>query len=293
MRLPFSKWHALGNDFLIVDGRILSLPWERIAPLLAHRQIGIGCDQLLIIESSDRASARMRIFNRDGSQAEMCGNGIRALAAYLIREGEGNDRVTIETTSGLYEITRNGEEFRVFMGHPQFSLKDIGADPRAFSRSPDDRARGLSLPRWPEPLRKVTGYGVSVGNPHLVFFLETLEGIPFEEWGRVIENDPAFAGRINVEFVVILSSRGIRARIWERGAGATYACGTGATASAVLAIREKGLNSPVEVELPLGTLRVGWREGEPAWLEGPVTFVGEGTVHFNALRRWEGILHGV
>jgi diaminopimelate epimerase len=292
MKLPFSKWHALGNDFLIVDGRILSLPWERIAPLLAHRQIGIGCDQVLVIEPSDRAHVRMRIFNRDGSQAEMCGNGIRALAAHLFREGEGSSPIAIETMAGIYEISRNGEMFRVSMGFPRFLLKDIGADAGAFLRSPEDRAYALSLDRWPEPLRKASGYGVSMGNPHLVFFLDTIEGIPLESWGRALEVDPAFPERINVEFVAIVSPQRIRARIWERGAGATLACGTGATASAVIAIAEKGLHSPVEVELALGTLRVGWKEGEPAWLEGPVSFVGEGMVDLTTLYRWEGVIHG-
>lgn len=294
MRVFFSKWHALGNDFLIVEGRGLSLPWERYAPFLAHRNFGLGCDQLLVAEQSQKAQVKMRIYNSDGSEAEMCGNGIRAFAAFILREqGKGRTTLTVETKAGIYEVTGEGEWYRVAMGKPAFTFRAIGAHPHAFGRSPEEEARNLTLPHWPEAVRNAPTLGVSVGNPHLVIFLESLSSLPLEAWGRALEHDPAFPHRINVEFVEVLSPGKIRVRVWERGAGATWACGTGATAAAVASIALKKAESPVEVELKGGNLKVEWKPEGFAYLEGPVTFVAEGTISLEAYSAWEGIAHAV
>lgn len=294
MLLPFAKWHTLGNDFLILDGRIFSLPWDRYAPFLAHRNFGLGCDQVLVAMNSQRAHVRMLIYNQDGSEAEMCGNGIRAFAAHILRdEGEGTTSLTIETASGIYEVKQKGENYRVAMDAPRFTLEAIGADLGTFAATSAHKFPLLSLPHWPEPIRKAQIVPVSVGNPHLVVFLNSLEGLPLEEWGPLLEKDPAFPNRINVEFVEVLSPTRIRGRVWERGAGATWACGTGATAAAVAGIVTGQCTSPVTVELPGGTLTVEWDNGGMAFLEGPVTFVAEGFIHLKAFERWERIGRGV
>ena len=252
--------HGLGNDFIVFDARQAPLALdESQVRALADRRTGIGCDQLIVIEPSDVADVRMRIWNADGGEVESCGNATRCVA--LITGGG-----TIETAGGLLDAAVEGDEAAVDMGAPRFGWDEI---PLAYAM---DTARmpvgwdGLSDPA-----------AVNVGNPHVIFFVEEPGAIDLARLGPQIEADPLFPERVNVN-VAAVENGGIRLRVWERGAGLTLACGTGACATAVAAIRRKLVSSPVEVRLPGGRLVIEWTEGGTIRMRGPATLVFEGEV---------------
>lgn len=217
----------------------------------------------------------------------MCGNGIRVFHAWLRERGLAGEHVTIETLGGTFTVESHNDRYRVAMGQPAFRWQDLGAKGKI---TPEAEATGFSSPRWPEALRRVRSRGVAFGNPHWVFFLPSLEELPIGEWGSVVENDPLFPQRINVEFAHILDPHTVEVKVWERGAGATLACGTGATAVVACGWKEGWLEPPVEVRLPGGRLTVD-REGETFYLEGPVTFVATGQVDLTASRALEEVRH--
>ena len=262
MRVAFRKMHGLSNDFVVLDARAHSLPpiTRAIAAALADRNTGIGCDQLILLEPSDEAAFAMRIFNADGGEVEACGNAARAVA---LLHGEA---VEVETKGGriAFEPFKGGA--RVDMGRPRFAWDAI---PLACE------ANTLSLPaKWdglPSPV------AVNVGNPHVVFFANRLTSLPVSELGPAIENDPLFPERINVNFAQVTGRQTIDLVVWERSAGLTRACGTGACATAVAAIRLGLVESPVTVTLPGGTLRIEWSADAPIVMSGPATeaFRGE------------------
>jgi diaminopimelate epimerase len=261
MKRHFLKMHGLGNDFAIFDAREAPLAMDADrARALADRHTGIGCDQLILIEPSDVADVRMRIWNSDGGEVGACGNAARCVA--LLLGGEA----TIETAGGLLAATANGEAATVDMGAPRFAWDEI---PLAY---PMDTA---AMPVGWQELRRP--FAVNVGNPHLVFFVEDADAIDLERLGPEIETDPIFPERINVN-VASLEDGAVRLRVWERGAGLTRACGTGACATAVAAVSRRLARSPVEVRLPGGALAVGWAPGGTMRMSGPATRVFEGEV---------------
>jgi diaminopimelate epimerase len=261
MKRRFLKMHGLGNDFAIFDARkaALEMDSER-ARALADRRTGIGCDQLILLEPSGVADVRMRIWNSDGGEVEACGNAARCVA--LLLGGEAR----IETAGGLLAASANGETATVDMGEPRFGWDEL---PLAY---PMDTA---AMPVGWEELREP--FAVNVGNPHVVFFVEDAEAVDLERLGPLIEHDPLFPERVNVN-IASLADGAIRLRVWERGAGLTRACGTGACATAVAAVSRKLAASPVEVRLPGGALSIAWTPGATIRMSGPAAYAFEGEV---------------
>ena len=261
MKRQFRKMHGLGNDFVILDARDGALEVdESLARALADRRTGIGCDQLILLEPSETADIRMRIWNADGSEVEACGNATRCVATLI----GGDSR--IETKGGILAASASGGAATIDMGEPRFGWDSI---PLAYAM---DTA---AIPVGWDGLEH--GFAVSVGNPHIVFFVDDADAVPLERLGPEIERDPLFPERINVN-VASLADGAIRLRVWERGAGLTQACGTGACATAVAAISRKLVSSPVEVHLPGGSLTIDWRPGGSIRMSGPATHVFTGEV---------------
>ena len=256
MRIPFIKMHGLGNDFVVLDAREGALPpiGTEAASRLADRHRGIGCDQLIILRPSEGADFAVEIRNSDGSEAEACGNAFRAIG---LLHGTA---ARVETTGGTISIDPVAEGISVEMAAPRFDWQAI---PLAFAM---DTA---SMPIAWEDLQNPAA--VNVGNPHVVFFVDDTDAIDLARIGPQIENDPLFPQKVNVNVATIEDGDRVRLRVWERGAGLTQACGTGACASAVAAIRRGLVGSQVTVALPGGELGVRWREGEPLVMTGPAT----------------------
>lgn len=261
MKRHFLKMHGLGNDFAVFDARETPLEMDACRVRgLADRRTGIGCDQLIVIEPSEVADARMRIWNSDGSEVGACGNASRCVA--LLLGGEAR----IETGGGILSARAEGGGATVDMGTPRFGWDEI---PLAY---PMDTAR---MPVAWEELREP--FAVNVGNPHVIFFVEDAEAVELDRLGPLIEKDPLFPERVNVD-VASLEGGALRLRVWERGAGLTQACGTGACASAVAAVSRRLVESPVEVRLPGGALTIEWTPGGTIAMRGPATRVFEGEV---------------
>jgi diaminopimelate epimerase len=267
MRFAFHKMHGLGNDFVVIDTRAQAVPVDAAAARrIADRRRGIGCDQLILVESSDVADLRMRIFNADGSEVEQCGNALRCVA--MLAGGTPS----IETAGGLVAAAPDGGGISVDMGEPRFDWDRI---PLAY---PMDTA---ALPVGWDALREPVA--VNVGNPHAVFFVPDLDAVDLATLGPRIETDPLFPERINVNVAQVTGPAALRLRVWERGAGLTSACGTGACATAVAAIRRKLVASPVTVSLPGGPLTIAWAPGGTIRMTGPATHVFEGSADLESL----------
>ncbi|PTQ07386.1 diaminopimelate epimerase [Sphingomonas oleivorans] len=257
MAFRFHKMHGLGNDFVVIDAREGAVEMSNArARAIADRRTGIGCDQLIIVEPSEVADARMRIFNADGGEVEACGNASRCVALLL------GDRSTIETLGGTIRGEAGQGGATVDMGHPRF---DWDAIPLAYPM--DTRAMPVAWEELESPA------AVNVGNPHVIFFVPDTDAVDLERLGPIIETDPLFPERINVNVATIVSRDRLRLRVWERGVGLTRACGTGACATAVAAIRAGHVEGPVTVELPGGPLVIDWRAGEAIRMTGPATHV--------------------
>lgn len=255
----FHKMHGLGNDFVVIDARANAVSMtEARARAIADRRTGIGCDQLIMIEPSQTADATMRIWNNDGSEAEACGNALRALAVLI---GDA----ALETRGGPVSIARRDAGATVDLGQPLFDWQAI---PLAYAM--DTAAMPVA---WED---LATPAAVNVGNPHLVFFVDDPAAVDLERLGPLIETDALFPQRINVNVAKVMGPHRVRLRTWERGAGLTSACGTGACATAVAAIQARRASGPVEVEMTGGTLTVDWREGAGIRMSGPATHVFTG-----------------
>ncbi len=256
MRIPFTKMHGLGNDFVVLDGRETSLPpfGREAVAALADRHTGIGCDQFIVLEPSADADFKMRIFNSDGGEVEACGNASRAVAIFH------GSPAQIETLGGLIQTKPASDGASVDMGAPRFNWDQI---PLAYAM--DTHPMPLA---WEDLVHPTA---VNVGNPHAIFFVDDCNAIDLARLGPEIENDPVFPQRVNVNVATILDRDTIRLRVWERGAGLTRACGTGACATAVAAIRRGLVNSPVRVELPGGPLTIEWSEGSSIVMSGQAT----------------------
>jgi diaminopimelate epimerase len=266
MKRRFDKMHGLGNDFVIVDAR--EDPFDvtpSLARAIADRRTGVGCDQLIVLESSDSADLKMRIWNSDGGEVESCGNATRCVVQLT-----GATR--IDTAGGLLEGKDLGAEVEISIGEPRFGWDDIPLayplDTAALPMAWNDLARPMAL---------------NVGNPHLVFFVPDAREVPLEELGPRIEHDPLFPKRINVNVATYVHDR-LKLRTFERGAGETLACGTGACASAVAAILTKRAQSPVIVDMTGGSLTVSWASGEPIRMRGGATHVFSGELDLEALQ---------
>jgi diaminopimelate epimerase len=265
MRRHFHKMHGLGNDFVIIDAR--EDPFEvtpELARGIANRRTGVGCDQLIVLEPSDRADLRMRIWNSDGGEVESCGNATRCVVRLT-------GAARIDSEGGFIEGHSAGAQIEVSIGEPRFEWNEI---PLAYAM--DTSALPMAWNGVEQPM------ALNVGNPHLVFFVGNLYAIPLEEVGPDIETDPAFPERINVNIAEI-SEDGIRLKTWERGAGLTLACGTGACATAVAAIKARRVTSPVKVTMPGGSLMIAWEPGQQIRMRGAATHVFEGDLDLEAL----------
>jgi diaminopimelate epimerase len=256
----FHKMHGLGNDFVVIDARETPVAMDAArARAIADRREGIGFDQLVLIEPSDVADAKIIFYNADGSIAESCGNASRCIAQFL----GGESRV--ETAGGMLTLKAEGEGATVDMGAPRFDWDRI---PLAY---PVDTA---ALPVAWEELESPAA--VNVGNPHVIFFVDDTDAVPLDRLGPIIEHDALFPERVNVNVATVEGPQRLRLRVWERGAGLTRACGTGACATAVAAIRSGRVQSPVTVALPGGELVIDWAPGGTIRMTGPATHVYEG-----------------
>jgi len=268
--IPFIKMHGLGNDFVVVDDRAAEYGLGAAeARVIGDRRTGIGFDQLLILEkpSNGRADVFMRIRNPDGSEAEACGNGTRCVAAKVMEEIR-KDEVIVETIAGLLPAHMEADgRFTVDMGPAN---TDWDAIPLA--RETDT----LMVDVGAGPLQGATA--VNIGNPHVVFFVGDADAVALEELGPQLEHDPMFPDRANIEVAAITGENRLRMRVWERGAGITRACGSGACATAVAAHRRGLTDRRVDVRLDGGLLSIEWREADGhVLMTGPVavSFFGQ------------------
>ncbi|NIJ07339.1 diaminopimelate epimerase [Sphingomonas vulcanisoli] len=258
--LRFHKMHGLGNDFVVIDAREapVAIDGPR-ARAIADRRRGIGCDQIVVIEPSDSADAKVRFFNADGSEAESCGNASRCVATLIGGEAR------VETLGGLLHMSAEGANPSVDMGSPRFDWNQI---PIAYPA--DTAAMPVAWEELEAPM------AVNVGNTHAVFFVSDTDAVELDRLGPIIEHDPIFPNRTNVNVATIENPDRIRLRVWERGTGLTEACGTGACATAVAAIKQGKAHSPVTVALPGGELVIEWAPGGPIRMTGPATYVYSG-----------------
>ena len=280
--MQFVKMHGLGNDFIIFPeeetGGVSS--WSSFALQVCDRHRGVGGDGVILVLSSSVADLRMRIFNSDGSEAEMCGNGIRCLAKFAFERGIVNKKeFTVETKAGII-IPRITEEekgkvkkVRVNLGKPRFRPAEI---PVALE--------GEEVKNYPLEVggRTFLFSALSLGNPHVVIF-----EIPpqWEKYGREIENHPIFPNKTNVEFVEVKNRKEAVVKVWERGAGATLACGTGAAATLIAGVREGKLDREATIHLPGGPLKVEWQE--EVYIEGPAEEVFRGEINEEVEKKWK------
>jgi len=282
MKNNFSKYQGLGNDFIIFDARgnnldnLFTENKDNFIEHLCNRNFGIGADGIiLILESKNKCFVRMKIFNSDGSEPEMCGNGIRCLIAFLNDNNEINDKseIRIETKAGLILTSIAGNEnIKVNMGEPILSPEDIPTK--------------LLMNNLPVPNGKITindqilnVYAASMGNPHMIVFVDKIDNIPFEDWGRFLEKHHTFPNDTNVHFVELIDKSNIKVKVWERGCGPTLACGTGACACLVVTSKlGKTLNN-ANIYLPGGKLEIEWpNQVGPVLMQGPALKVFSGEI---------------
>ncbi|TAL23138.1 MAG: diaminopimelate epimerase [Nitrospirae bacterium] len=290
--MSFTKMHGLGNDFILIDclNQAVSYKLSAISLLskrLCDRRFGIGADQILLLESSKKADFRMRIFNADGSEVEMCGNGIRCLAKYIWDRGLSKKNVlSIETIAGIIRPEKKGRLVRVDMGEPVFEpakipVKILPPQPPLAKGGTGGGVNSSPVIDYPLKIEdktfKITC--VSMGNPHAVIVVDNVAGFPVTYYGPLIERHKLFPARTNVEFIEILNSSEIKMRVWERGSGETMACGTGASAAAV-ASGIKGLTGKnVTVRLAGGNLSVVWAGDNHVYMTGPAVEVFTGEIN--------------
>ena len=275
--IKFTKMHGLGNDYVYIDAINQNIENESsLAQFVSNRHFGIGSDGLILICKSDVADFKMRMFNSDGSEAEMCGNGIRCVGKFVYDKGLTNKTtVKIETLAGIKTLilnTKDGkvETARVDMGEPILEAEKI---PVISNENP---VKNLILNAEGEKFKFTC---VSMGNPHAITVVDSTENFDVEKYGKVLEVDKAFPKKANIEFAQIVDKHNIKMRVWERGAGETLACGTGACATAV-ACHINGLTErKVNIELLCGNLEIEWnKEDNHVYMTGPAVTVFEGTL---------------
>jgi diaminopimelate epimerase len=273
MAIAFTKMHGLGNDFVVIDAisQDISLTVEQIR-LLADRHFGVGCDQVLLVERPQgNADFRYRVFNADGGEVEQCGNGARCFVHFVHLHGLTDKReITVETAGGIIRPRlENDGRVNVDMGIPRFAPAEI-----PFSAQQESLRYELLVGDT-----SVTIGAVSMGNPHAVIQVDSVRDAPVATLGPLIERHPRFPKRVNAGFMEVVSPTQIRLRVYERGAGETLACGTGACAAVVVGRRWGLLEESVNVELPGGNLTIHWQgDNNPVWMIGPALRVFEGRI---------------
>ncbi len=284
MKMKFTKMHGCGNDYVYVDcmDRMLPNP-EKISEYISPRRFGIGSDGLICICPSEKADFRMRMFNLDGSEGKMCGNGSRCIAKYVYDKGlTQKDTITLETLGGIKTIQMTVQDGKVVLAEV-----DMGKADTQVSSLPMDWPAGtcvdqpVTFTRPDGTSLTVRGTAVSMGNPHFVCFVEDVETAPVEAVGRIIENSPLFPERTNVEFVQVVDGNYVKFRVWERGSGETWACGTGACAvgyTCVVLGKAGTRGQFLKVEAKGGMLQVRIGEDDAVILKGPATTVYEGEI---------------
>lgn len=279
MKLAFTKMHGAGNDFVVIDlvRQHANLSAGQIRRI-ADRQRGIGCDQVLLVEPPDDPDAdfRYRIYNADGSEAGQCGNGARCFARFVREQRlSWKQSLRVQTPGGMMglEIANDGRVL-ADLGAPRFSPSIIPFDAAIEAPTYDIEVDGQQLQIG----------AVSMGNPHAVLRVDCVDSAPVDALGAVLERHPRFPERVNVGFMQVLSRSEIRLRVFERGAGETQACGTGACAAAVHGMRMDWLDTAVTVHLPGGKLSVTWEgsDDSPVWLGGPTATVFEGSIRLRS-----------
>ena len=283
--MKFTKLQATGNDFILIDSRNLERDWPKLAQDMCHRYFGVGADGLILVTASDNASLKMRLFNQDGSEAEVSGNGLRCFAKYVIdRKITPGPTLTVETMAGIRTIQASISQDKVShakvnMGMPRFRAEDI---PVLIDKPQKGRGEVDIMPITDYPLNvngeKLTLSFVSMGNPHAVSFLSLpVADFLLSKIGPQVENHPIFPQRVNFEIARVTSRNNIEARVWERGAGETLSCGSGACAIAAIAKLKGYTNNEVDIKLPGGNLTLSWDGVGEIYLSGPVeeVFTGE------------------
>ena len=274
MRLEFTKMQGLGNDFVVIDAirQKVHLTPEKIR-FLADRHFGVGCDQVLLVESAHQAHAdfRYRIFNADGSEVAQCGNGARCFARFVRDQGlSEKDEIQVDTDAGRLVLRHSeADQITVNMGVPRHAPAEIPLE------AEEERYR------YPIEIDGRTwSFGaVSMGNPHAVLLVDDVDFAPVDVLGPRLESHAVFPERVNVGFMQVMDAHNARLRVFERGSGETLACGSGACAAVVVGIEQGLLLSPVKVELPGGTLSIAWQgRGFPVFMTGPAVKVFDGAI---------------
>lgn len=287
MKLKFTKMHGAGNDVVVIDAinqhiNFTPAQWR----FIADRRFGIGADQILVVERPVQPDVdfRYRIYNADGGEVEQCGNGSRAFVQFVIEKGlTDKTSIRVETMSGIIEPRMEADgKITVNMGAPVLEPSRVPflSESLTASHQGDD-----SL--WPLEINGKQAWisALSMGNPHAVQVVASVDDYPVQVDGPLIENHPRFPKRVNAGFMQILDRRHIRLRVFERGAGETLACGTGACAAAVTGIHRGLLDSPVRVSMRGGELSIAWKgEGHPVFLSGPAVTVFEGEINLSEIQ---------
>ena len=281
--IKFTKMHGLGNDYVYIDAINQKIENESsLAKFVSNRHFGIGSDGLILICKSEIADFKMRMFNSDGSEAEMCGNGIRCVGKFVYDKGlTNNTTVKIETLAGIKTLilnTKDGkvETARVDMGEPILEAEKI---PVISTEKP---VKNLELEAENKKFKFTC---VSMGNPHAITIVENTKVFDVEKYGKVLEIDKAFPKKANIEFAQIIDRQNINMRVWERGAGETLACGTGACATAVACNLNGLTDRKVNIELLGGTLNIEWNETDNhVYMTGPAVTVFDGELYEEAIR---------
>ena len=278
MQIEFTKMHGLGNDFVVIDAinQDIALTGDQVR-FIADRHFGVGCDQLLLVEGPTLTGAefRYRIYNADGGEVQQCGNGARCFARFVHDRGmTGSTHIAVETVAGMiYLALEDDGQVTVDMGVPSF-------DPASLPFEADDPQKGDTEyhPLMVNGEKYAIG-AVSVGNPHAVLLVDSVDMAPVATLGAAIETHERFPERVNVGFMEIMDRSHIRLRVYERGAGETLACGTGACAAVAVGIHNSLLDSPVEVTLKGGALTIRWSgDGNSLLMTGPAQTVYEGKI---------------
>lgn len=274
MRLKFTKMHGLGNDFVVIDGvrQSVDLTTEQLRAM-ADRHFGIGCDQILLVEApkAHGADFAYRIFNADGGEVGQCGNGARCLARFVREHGLSSaDEIVVDTCTGRLRLLHGDDGLvTVNMGVPRHAPAEV---PLRAEREADHYEVELD--------GNLIRFGaVSMGNPHAVLLVDTVDTAPVESWGARLESHPIFPERANIGFMAPVDRHHLRLRVYERGAAETLACGSGACGAAVVAIQQDLADSPVRVDLPGGSLTIHWSgRGQPVLMTGPAVTVFHGEI---------------
>jgi diaminopimelate epimerase len=274
MKINFTKMHGLGNDFVVIDAirQQISLDSQQIR-FIADRHFGVGCDQLLLVEKAidSNANFRYRIFNGDGSEVSQCGNGARCFARFVRdKELSDKDEILVDTDAGQLSLRFDHDNLiTVNMGIPRHTPAQIPLQAKEESKNYSLEVKAVER----------TFGAVSMGNPHAVIQVHEINSAPVNELGPALENHPFFPERANIGFMQIIDRRHILLRVFERGAGETLACGSGACAAAVIGIEQKLLDPEVTVELPGGKLKINWQgRGRPVLMTGPAVAVFDGKI---------------